>query len=179
MKKTDETYLPEAFQQDPWHQLKSFTRARIAIGRVGSSLPTKEVLDFGLSHAMARDAVHLALDVDALEVDIKRHDFITTRVKSMAGDRASYLLRPDMGRRLHEQSLLQLQNLHQTKPIDFLMVVGDGLYIGGGGGVGVAVQKGDRLLRKRFNDAIKASIQGGDYKTMAAKYFDFDLIDKR
>lgn len=127
MKKTNETYLPEAFQQDPWHQLKSFTRARIAIGRVGSSLPTKEVLDFGLSHAMARDAVHLALDVDALEVDIKQHDFITTRVKSMAGDRATYLLRPDMGRRLHEQSLLQLQNLHQAKPIDFLMVVGDGL----------------------------------------------------
>jgi ethanolamine ammonia-lyase small subunit len=112
---------------DPWQQLKSFTRARIAIGRVGSSLPTSEVLDFGLSHAMARDAVHLALDVDALEADIQQHDFATTRVKSMAADRATYLLRPDMGRRLHEQSLLQLQNLSQTEPIDFLIVVGDGL----------------------------------------------------
>jgi ethanolamine ammonia-lyase small subunit len=116
---------------DPWTQLKSFTRARIAIGRVGSSLPTKEILDFGLSHAMARDAVHLALDIDALEADIKRHDFATTRVKSMAPDRATYLLRPDMGRRLHEQSLLQLQNLHHNqadeKPIDFLIVVADGL----------------------------------------------------
>lgn len=114
-------------QADPWQQLKSFTRARIAIGRVGSSLPTKEVLDFGLSHAMARDAVHLALDIEALERDIQQHDFTTLRVKSMAADRATYLLRPDMGRRLHEQSLLQLQNLSQTKPIDFLIVVGDGL----------------------------------------------------
>ncbi len=112
---------------DPWQQLKSFTRARIAIGRVGSSLPTKEVLDFGLSHAMARDAVHLALDIEALEVDIKNHDFSTMRAKSMAPDRASYLLRPDWGRRLHEQSLSNLQNLHQAKPIDFLIVVGDGL----------------------------------------------------
>jgi ethanolamine ammonia-lyase small subunit len=112
---------------DPWTQLKSFTRARIAIGRVGSSLPTKEVLDFGLSHAMARDAVHLALDVDALETEIKSHDFPTIRAKSMAPDRASYLLRPDWGRRLHEQSLSNLQNFHQTKPIDFLIVVGDGL----------------------------------------------------
>jgi ethanolamine ammonia-lyase small subunit len=116
---------------DPWQQLKSFTRARIAIGRVGSSLPTKEVLDFGLSHAMARDAVHLALDVDALEVDIQQHDFTTLRVKSMAADRATYLLRPDMGRRLHEHSLLQLQNIthaqSEPKPIDFLIVVGDGL----------------------------------------------------
>ena len=45
----------------------------------------------------------------------------------MAPDRASYLLRPDWGRRLHEQSLMQLQNTSQAKPIDFLIVVGDGL----------------------------------------------------
>ncbi len=114
-------------RQDPWQQLKSFTRARIAIGRVGSSLPTKEVLDFGLSHAMARDAVHLPLDVDALEVQLKSQDFSTIRVKSMAADRASYLLRPDHGRRLHEQSLAHLNNQQSTKPIDFLIVVGDGL----------------------------------------------------
>ena len=85
--------------------VKNYTRARIAIGRVGSSLPTREVLDFGLSHAMARDAVHLALDVDALENDIKAQQFSTIRVKSMAADRATYLLRPDWGRRLHERSL--------------------------------------------------------------------------
>lgn len=129
-KKQDITFL-EHHSPDPWQQLKSFTRARIAIGRVGSSLPTSEVLNFGLSHAMARDAVHLALDIDTLEADIRKHDFSTIRVKSMAADRATYLLRPDMGRRLHEQSLLQLQNLQHNhpnaKPIDFLIVVGDGL----------------------------------------------------
>jgi ethanolamine ammonia-lyase small subunit len=117
----------DAIDLDPWQQLKSFTRARIAIGRVGSSLPTREVLDFGLSHAMARDAVHLALDVDALEAEIKNHNFPTIRAKSMAPDRATYLLRPDWGRRLHEQSLMHLQNQSQAKPIDFLIVVGDGL----------------------------------------------------
>jgi len=121
----------EIVRADPWQQLKAFTRARIAIGRVGSSLPTKEVLDFGLSHAMARDAVHLPLDVDALQVDIQAKGFSTIRVKSMAADRATYLLRPDWGRRLHEQSLSSLQNLHQSqskpRPIDFLIVVGDGL----------------------------------------------------
>ena len=52
-KKIDSTTSLEHQSSDPWVQLKSFTRARIAIGRVGSSLPTKEVLDFGLSHAMA------------------------------------------------------------------------------------------------------------------------------
>lgn len=112
---------------DAWQQLKSFTRARIAIGRVGSSLPTKEVLDFGLSHAMARDAVHLPLDINALEKDIQAQGFSTLRAKSMAADRATYLLRPDWGRRLQEQSLNNLQNLSQPTPIDFLIVVSDGL----------------------------------------------------
>ncbi|MEY3884635.1 MAG: hypothetical protein RIS87_410, partial [Pseudomonadota bacterium] len=93
---------------DPWAQLKKFTRARIALGRVGSSLPTREVLDFGLAHAMARDAVHLALDVDALETAIQAQGFSTIRVHSRAPDRANYLLRPDWGRRLDDNSLMDL-----------------------------------------------------------------------
>ncbi|OIQ91944.1 ethanolamine ammonia-lyase light chain [mine drainage metagenome] len=115
-----------ALQQDPWSQLRGFTRARIALGRVGSSLPTKEVLGFGLSHAMARDAVHLPLDVDALEQSIQSLNYQTLRVQSRATDRASYLLRPDLGRRLHADSLAQLQVLPK-QPVDFLIVVGDGL----------------------------------------------------
>ena len=92
-------------QQDPWQQLKAFTKARIAIGRVGSSLPTSEILNFGLSHAMARDAVHLALDVSALETDLRSLGYHTMQVHSQAPDRATYLLRPDWGRRLDEPSL--------------------------------------------------------------------------
>jgi ethanolamine ammonia-lyase small subunit len=112
---------------DPWGQLKSFTRARIALGRVGSSLPTQEVLNFGLSHAMARDAVHLALDVNALATQIKQLGFNVTQVHSRAPDRASYLLRPDWGRRLDEASLNVLHEAKPAHPIDFLLVVGDGL----------------------------------------------------
>ena len=117
---------------DPWTQLKKFTRARIALGRVGSSLPTREVLDFGLAHAMARDAVHLALDVDALEAAIQAQGFSTIRVHSLAPDRANYLLRPDWGRRLDDNSLMDLTGISSlkksnAKPIDLLIVVADGL----------------------------------------------------
>ncbi len=58
-------------------------------------------------------------------------------------------------------------------------VIGDGLYFSGGGGVGVALQKGNQSLRKLYNRAINDSIRSGDYQTMAARYFDFNLIDRR
>jgi ethanolamine ammonia-lyase small subunit len=112
---------------DPWQHLRSFTRARIALGRVGSSLPTTEVLDFGLSHAMARDAVHLALDVDALETHIRELGWDVVRVHSKAPDRQSYLIRPDWGRRLNDDSCHQLNIQKPSAPIDFMIVVGDGL----------------------------------------------------
>ncbi|BCM24622.1 ethanolamine ammonia-lyase subunit EutC [Methyloradius palustris] len=128
MSNSDKSALAkDAFVQDPWQQLKGFTRARIALGRVGSSLPTKEVLDFGLAHAMARDAVHLALDIDALEQSITTLGITTLKVHSKAPDRASYLLRPDWGRRLNDASLSLLQDVKPKSPVDFLVVVGDGL----------------------------------------------------
>ncbi len=112
---------------DPWQQLRRFTRARIALGRAGSSLPTREVLDFGMSHAMARDAVHLALDTDVLAAALQAVGFPTCQVHSRAPDRATYLLRPDLGRRLDDTGLARLQALKSSAPVDLLIVVGDGL----------------------------------------------------
>lgn len=117
----------DALNQDPWAQLKKFTRARIALGRAGSSLPTKEVLNFGLCHAMARDAVHLALDVNQLATQIESLGLKTIQVQSRAQDRATYLLRPDFGRRLNADSTALLQSMKINQTIDLLIVVGDGL----------------------------------------------------
>jgi ethanolamine ammonia-lyase small subunit len=133
--KTTSADTQPSVSSDPWRELKRFTQARIALGRTGTSMPTKEVLDFSLAHAMARDAVHLALDADALEAGIQALGFATVQVHSRAPDRASYLLRPDWGRSLDEASLSKLidnKNAGNASnaaaaPIDFLMVVGDGL----------------------------------------------------
>ena len=135
IEKTNNADTQPSVSSDPWQELKRFTQARIALGRSGTSMPTKEVLDFSLAHAMARDAVHLALDADALEAAIQAQGFATVQVHSRAPDRASYLLRPDWGRSLDEASLSNLIDNKNagnasnvaTAPIDFLIVVGDGL----------------------------------------------------
>ena len=45
----------------------------------------------------------------------------------------------------------------------------------GGGGVGIALRKGDTALRDRINAALKAIRADGSYKKMADAYFDFDV----
>jgi ethanolamine ammonia-lyase small subunit len=97
--------------------LKSFTAARIALGRVGSSLPTQEILDFGCAHALARDAVHRPLDVGALDAQLQLQGFRTLQVNSQASGRDEYLLRPDLGRRLSIEACAALSE--PTLPQDY------------------------------------------------------------
>lgn len=47
-----------------------------------------------------------------------------------------------------------------------------------GTGVGVALRKGEAPLRDQLNAAIKAIRANGVYKTLQAKYFDFDVYGK-
>jgi ethanolamine ammonia-lyase small subunit len=73
--------------------LSSYTAARVGLDRRGVSLGTREVLRFDLDQARARDAVWAVLDPSSL-------GFEHVLVQSMARDRRTYLLRPDLGRRL-------------------------------------------------------------------------------
>jgi polar amino acid transport system substrate-binding protein len=40
---------------------------------------------------------------------------------------------------------------------------------------GIAVRLGDDALREKLNAAIDAIVANGTYKTIQAKYFDFDI----
>ena len=96
--------------------LRSFTPARVALGRTGHSVPTSELLCFQLDHARARDAVHRELDPSSLG---NPHVLL----RSAAPDRATYLRRPDLGRKLSAQS----RELLTKGDFDAAIVIADGL----------------------------------------------------
>jgi ethanolamine ammonia-lyase small subunit len=102
---------------DAWDVLRSATRARVALGRAGDALPTSRELEFRAAHAAARDAVHAPLDPAVLRAALG--DLV--EVRSAAADRATYLQRPDLGRRLAEGT--SLEPVHA----DLAVVVADGL----------------------------------------------------
>ncbi len=115
--------MSEVVNDELWAQLRRTTPARIALGRVGHALPLAEVLDFQLAHARARDAVHAALDGAALAAELAPLPVL--QVESDAPDRATYLRRPDLGRRLSARSAALLAAA--SKRCDVVFVIGDGL----------------------------------------------------
>jgi ethanolamine ammonia-lyase small subunit len=111
---------------DPWLTLKRFTDARIGLGRAGSGMPTREVLNFSMAHAQARDAVKTPIDWSAIEKDLAALGLETLRIASAAPDRDTYLRRPDLGRRLSAESRQALAEISPSET-DLLLIVGDGL----------------------------------------------------
>lgn len=103
--------------------LRRATPARIALGRVGVALPTAAQLDFQRAHALARDAVYAALDVEGIASGLAELGMEPLRLDSLAADRATYLRRPDLGRRLDAASREALHGRHAK----IAFVIADGL----------------------------------------------------
>ncbi|RZL88288.1 MAG: ethanolamine ammonia-lyase subunit EutC [Variovorax sp.] len=110
----------------PWREWRNTTPARLALGRAGAGMPTDEVLRFGWAHAMARDAIHAALDVPALDAALRSDGWDVMQVRSRAPDRTSYLRRPDLGRQLEAADAEALRT-KAAAPCDLCIVIGDGL----------------------------------------------------
>lgn len=120
----DEKSSSSLIQRNHWDELRAHTNARIALGRVGSSLPTAASLQFGLAHAQARDAVHRPLATAILREQLEAAEFHTQLVASRADDRNTYLLRPDLGRALRDSDRVLLQALPHAA---IVVVIADGL----------------------------------------------------
>lgn len=113
--------------QDTWAQLRQHTPARIALGRSGVSLPTREHLRFQLDHARAKDAVHLPLDEEAMLDALATFGLPVLHLHSQAPDRGVYLTRPDLGRKLDEADLNRLAEYNVSPRPDLALVLSEGL----------------------------------------------------
>lgn len=111
---------------DPWAGLKTFTAARIALGRTGTSVPLREALAFKLAHAHARDAVYSALDADYMCRELADLQLPIYQVASLAKTRQEYLQRPDQGRQLSPESRAYLAG-QAAADCDVALVLADGL----------------------------------------------------
>jgi ethanolamine ammonia-lyase small subunit len=106
-------------------RLRDYTSARVELGRAGCSLPTRALLEFQLAHAKARDAVHLPLAVTSLALELQQRGLSSIALASAARDRDEYLKRPDLGRRLSDDSRERLALLRAK--YDAAFVIADGL----------------------------------------------------
>ena len=120
---------PPVDPQNPLLELRRLTPARIALGRTGTSMPTNAQLDFQYAHAQARDAVHLPFDHVGLSAQLAECGRDSLLLHSAAKDRDSYLQRPDLGRKLSDDSAQALRDYALTRPggVDLAIVVADGL----------------------------------------------------
>jgi ethanolamine ammonia-lyase small subunit len=108
-------------------QLRALTPARVGLGRTGVSQQIRDLLDFQLAHAQARDAVHARLETSALAANLAGiGGQQVLRLHSAAVDRVVYLQRPDLGRKLDEPSRASLAGLAR-RDWELALIVADGL----------------------------------------------------
>jgi ethanolamine ammonia-lyase small subunit len=110
-----------------WSPLKRYTQARIGLTRAGAALTTPELLSFQLAHAQARDAVWHAWDVAASAAALEDSGIAHLIAASQAADRATYLRRPDLGRRLESGAVAQLKAARSDPPAEVALILSDGL----------------------------------------------------
>lgn len=108
-----------------WQGLRRLTAARIGLRRTGASLATAPLLEFQLAHARARDAVHATLDASRLTADLEHLGMPVVELASAAPDRQTYLMRPNLGRRLAPEAEAALAPL--AVGYDVVFLVSDGL----------------------------------------------------
>ena len=112
-------------ENDNWDFLRKHTAARIALGHVGISLPTKSLLEVRLAHAKARDAVYSELNEEKIKNQLSELGIETISIKSSSISRNEYLKNPNTGKILDEDSKNTLKQ--SLSNLDLCFVIADGL----------------------------------------------------
>src|SRR5216684_4090012 len=103
----DDKLAPDSSEYDVSEIVKKVrarTPARLLAGRSGAAYRTNTQLELREAHAAARDAVRAELDLSTNLGNDFIHKWNLFEVCSQAKGKDEYLLRPDLGRRLNDQS---------------------------------------------------------------------------
>lgn len=115
-----ESALKDPLDPDSLARMKKRTTARIGVGKCGPRLNTQTLLKLRADHASARDSVFADVDQKVLD----RMGLFT--VVTDAGDKNTYLTRPDLGRHLNDEAVQVLKTKCVMDP-DVQIYVSDGL----------------------------------------------------
>jgi ethanolamine ammonia-lyase small subunit len=128
--------------------IRARTPARILVGRAGPSYRTATQLELRHDHAAALDAVHAAVDMERdLGIDLVRR-FQLFEVRTRAGSKEEYLLRPDLGRRL-DDAARELIRKECPAGCVLQVVIGDGLSAAAAAQVPALLPRLDEEARRR------------------------------
>src|SRR5258708_26873117 len=111
--------FPEALRK-----IRERTPARIFLGRSGAAYRTGTQLDLRAAHAAARDAVEAEFHLEtAFSAEfVERWNLFEIRTEAQS--KREYLVRPDLGRRLNEESKQELVK-RCSRGNDFQIAIGD------------------------------------------------------
>lgn len=108
--------------KEAYLKMKSYTPARLGVGRTGNRYLTTSSLRFRADHAAAMDAVFSTVDpqvLDSLNEEI-------LKVKTICKDKDEYVTRPDYGKLFDDETSSQIKN-YATQNANVQIVIGDGL----------------------------------------------------
>ncbi|MBA4191342.1 MAG: ethanolamine ammonia-lyase [Planctomycetaceae bacterium] len=111
---------------NPLELAREHTPARVLVGRAGPAYRTGTWLKLREDHATARDAVQAETDLlSAFGID-RIANYLLFNARTRATSKAEYLLRPDLGRQLDDDSRKLIAERCPTAR-DLQVVIGDGL----------------------------------------------------
>jgi ethanolamine ammonia-lyase small subunit len=145
MAESDSTRVP--CEVDPMQLALDRTPARVLVGRAGPAYRTATWLKLREDHAAARDAVRAEVDLLAAFGPERAAGLGLFAAQSCASSKAEYLRRPDLGRKLAEESR-ELVRARCPAGRDLQVVIGDGL-----SATAVAAQAPELLDRLRAGAA--------------------------
>jgi ethanolamine ammonia-lyase small subunit len=109
-------------------KVRAQTPARLLAGRSGAAYRTNTQLELREAHAAARDAVRAELNLLTNLGDDFVDKWNLFEVSSQAATKDEYLLRPDLGRHLNDESRAEITE-RCTAGRDLQIVIGDGLSV--------------------------------------------------